>query len=452
MILKRKAYEQLLSWKNESNGSRAILIEGARRIGKSTIVEEFAKNEYKSYILIDFANVSTIVIEAFEKHQNNFDELFMLLSLEYGVKLYKRESVIIFDEVQLYPQARQLIKYLVADGRYDYIETGSLISIKENVQNILIPSEERKLKMYPLDFEEFCWCFGEDILADYIKKCFKERMPLEDGMHDRAMLLFKQYMLIGGMPKSVIAFIEGTRDFDSADREKRDILNLYRDDILKISNRYRSKVLAIFEQIPGFLSKHEKRVILSNIVQGSTIDQYTDTFFWLGNSMICNECFLTRDPNIGLALNEDRSYIKCYMSDTGLLVSHAFDENSLSDSELYKQIIQDKLSVNEGMLYENAISQMLVANGHKLYFYTHYNSEKRRNDIEIDFIISNNNKLKYKIYPIEVKSTKKYSIASLERFKEKYSSRIGECYVVHPKNLSTKDGITYLPAYMAMCL
>lgn len=452
MILKRKAYEQLLSWKNESNGSRAMLIEGARRIGKSTIVEEFAKNEYKSYILIDFANVSTIVIEAFEKHQNNFDELFMLLSLEYGVKLYKRESVIIFDEVQLYPQARQLIKYLVADGRYDYIETGSLISIKENVQNILIPSEERKLKMYPLDFEEFCWCFGEDILADYIKKCFKERKPLEDGMHDRAMLLFKQYMLIGGMPKSVIAFIEGTRDFDSADREKRDILNLYRDDILKISNRYRSKVLAIFEQIPGFLSKHEKRVILSNIVQGSTIDQYTDTFFWLGNSMICNECFLTRDPNIGLALNEDRSYIKCYMSDTGLLVSHAFDENSLSDSELYKQIIQDKLSVNEGMLYENAISQMLVANGHKLYFYTHYNSEKRRNDIEIDFIISNNNKLKYKIYPIEVKSTKKYSIASLERFKEKYSSRIGECYVVHPKNLSTKDGITYLPAYMAMCL
>ncbi len=452
MILKRKAYDQLLSWKNETNGSRAILVEGARRIGKSTIVEEFAKNEYRSYILIDFANVSHTVIEAFEQHKNSFDELFMLLSLEYGVKLYKRESVIIFDEVQLYPQARQLIKYLVADGRYDYIETGSLISIKENVQNILIPSEERKLKMYPLDFEEFCWCFKENILVDYIKKCFKERKPLENGLHDKAMLLFKQYMLIGGMPKSVIAFIEGTRDFDLADREKRDILNLYRDDILKISSRCRSKVLAIFEQLPGFLSKHEKRVILSNIAQGSTIDQYSETFFWLGNSMICNECFLTRDPNIGLALNEDRSYIKCYMGDTGLLVSHAFDENSLIDSELYKQIIQDKLSVNEGMLYENAISQMLVANGHKLYFYTHYNHEKRRNDIEIDFIISNNNKLKYKIYPIEVKSTKKYSISSLERFKEKYSSRIGECYVIHPKNLSTKDGITYLPAYMAMCL
>lgn len=452
MVLKRKAYEQLLSWKNECNGSRAILVEGARRIGKSTIVEEFAKNEYKSYILIDFAKVSNTVIDAFEKHKNNFDELFMILSLEYGIKLFKRESVIIFDEVQLYPEARQLIKYLVADGRYDYIETGSLISIKENVQNILIPSEERKLKMYPLDFEEFCWCFGEDILIDYINKCFEEKKPLEDGLHNKAMLLFKQYMLIGGMPKSVIAFIEGSRDFDASDREKRDILNLYRDDILKINTRYRSKVLSIFEQLPGFLSKHEKRVVLNKIAEGSTIDQYTDTFFWLGNSMICNECFLTRDPNIGLALNEDRSYIKCYMGDTGLLVSHAFEEKSLADSELYRQIINDKLSLNEGMLYENAIAQMLTAKGHKLYFYTHYNEEKHRNDIEIDFIISNNNKLKYKIYPIEVKSTKKYSITSLERFKEKYSSRIGGCYVIHPKNLSVKDGITYLPAYMAMCL
>ena len=452
MVLKRKAYDKLLAWKNECNGSRAILVEGARRIGKSTIVEEFANNEYKSYILIDFAKVSDTVIDAFEKHKNNFDELFMILSLEYGIKLFKRESAIIFDEVQLYPQARQLIKYLVADGRYDYIETGSLISIKENVQNILIPSEERKLKMYPLDFEEFCWCFGEEILIDYIKKCFEEKKALDEGLHNKAMFLFKQYMLVGGMPKSIIAFLEGTRDFDAADSEKRDILNLYRDDILKINTRYRSKVLSIFEQLPGFLSKHEKRVILSKIVQGSTIDQYADTFFWLGNSMICNECFLTRDPNVGLALNEDRSYIKCYMGDTGLLVSHAFDENSLADSELYRQIINDKLSLNEGMLYENAIAQMLTSNGHKLYFYTHYNEEKRKNDIEIDFIISNNNKLKYKIYPIEVKSTKKYSITSLERFREKYSSRIGGCYVIHPKNLSVKDGITYLPAYMAMCL
>lgn len=452
MILKRKAYAQLLSWKEECKGSRAVLIEGARRIGKSTIVEEFAKNEYRSYILIDFANVSSNVIDAFEKYRDRLDELFMILSLEYGKKLYHRESVIVFDEVQKYPPARQLIKYLVADGRYDYIETGSLISIKENVQDIVIPSEERKLKMYPLDFEEFCTAFGEEILIEYIRKCFNERTPLERGLHEKAMLLFKQYMLIGGMPKSVIAYLEGNRDFEAADREKRDIIDLYRDDILKINNRYRSKVLAIFDQLPGFLSKHEKRIVLSNITKGSSIDQYTDTFFWLGNSMICNECFLTNDPNVGLALNEDRSYIKCYMGDTGLLLSHSFDENSLSDSEMYKQIIGDKLSMNEGMLYENAIAQMLVANGHKLYFYTHYNEEKHRNDIEIDFIISNNSKLKYKIYPIEVKSTKKYSIASLEHFREKFGSRIGECYVVHPKNLQSGDGILYIPAYMVICL
>lgn len=452
MVLKRKAYDKLLEWKEECNGSRAILVEGARRIGKSTIVEEFAKNEYKSYILIDFAKASDAVINAFEKYKNNFDELFMILSLEYGIKLFERESVIIFDEVQLYPKARQLIKYLVADGRYDYIETGSLISIKENVQNILIPSEERKLKMYPLDFEEFCWCFGEALLIDYIKKCFGEKKPLDDALHEKAMLLFKQYMLVGGMPKSIIAFLEGTRDFKGADREKRDILSLYRDDIMKISTRYRSKVLSIFEQIPGFLSKHEKRVILSNIVQGSTIDQYADTFFWLGNSMICNECFLTKDPNIGLALNEDRSYIKCYMGDTGLLVSHAFDENSLADSELYRQIINDKLSINEGMLYENVIAQMLVSSGHKLYFYTHYNNEKHRNDIEIDFIISNGSKTKPRIYPIEVKSGKKYTTKSLERFTEKFSNRVGEAYVIHPKNLFVKNNIIYLPAYMTFCL
>ncbi len=452
MILKRKMYAKLLAWKKECNGSRALLIEGARRIGKSTIVKEFAKNEYRTSIIIDFANASSAVKDIFEKYKNKLDEFFMLLSLEYNTKLYERESVIVFDEVQRYPQAREFIKYLVADGRYDYIETGSLISIKENVQNIVIPSEERSIKMYPLDFEEFCIAFEEEMLIEYIQKCFKERKPLERNLHDRAMLLFKQYMLIGGMPQSVIAYLNGNRDFEAADVEKRDIIKLYRDDILKINATYKSKVLSIFDQLPGFLSKHEKRVILSSVVQGSTIDQYSDTFFWLGNSMICNECFLTRDPNVGLSLNEDRTFIKCYMGDTGLLTSHAFDENSLSDAELYKQIIGDKLSMNEGMLYENAIAQMLVANGHKLYFYTQFNEEKHRNDIEIDFIISNNSKLKYKIFPIEVKSTKRYKTTSLERFKEKFGSRIGECYVIHPKNLSVADGIVYLPAYMAMCL
>ena len=376
----------------------------------------------------------------------------MLLSLDMNVKLYERESVIVFDEVQKFPAARELIKYLVADGRYDYIETGSLISIKENVKNIVIPSEERAIKMYPLDFGEFCWAFGEKMIIEYIKKCFVDKKPLEQSLHAKAMLLFKQYMIIGGMPQSVIAYVNGNRDFEAADREKRDILKLYRDDILKINDRYKTKVLAIFDQIPGFLSKHEKRVTLRNLVEGTTLDQYADTFFWLGNSMICNECFSTNDPNIGLSLYEDTTFIKCYMGDTGLLVSHAFDENLIADSELYKQIIGDKLSLNEGMLYENVIAQMLVSNGHKLFFYNHYDSEKHRNDIEVDFIISNNSKLKYKIYPIEVKSTKKYTTTSLERFKDKFNERIGVCYVIHPKNLVVSDDIIYIPAYMTICL
>ncbi|MDF2989259.1 MAG: putative ATPase superfamily [Eubacterium sp.] len=452
MVYKRKIYSKLLKWKEESNGARALLVEGARRIGKSTIVEEFAKNEYRSYLLIDFAKATDQVLDYFKNNKGNLNELFMLLSVEYGVKLYNRESIIIFDEVQRFPTARELIKYLVADGRYDYIETGSLISIKENVQNIVIPSEERKLKMYPMDFEEFCLAFGEEILSDYIKQCFDNRQALSDGLHRKAMLLFKQYMLIGGMPQAVDAYLQGNYDFEAADAAKRDIIELYRDDILKITDRYRSKVLSIFDQIPGFLSKHEKRVILSNIVDGSTIDQYSDTFFWLGNSMICNECFLTKDPNVGLSLNEERSYIKCYMGDTGLLISHAFDENELVDDQLYQQIMRDKLSINQGMLFENTIAQMLVANGHKLYFYTHYSEEKHRNDIEIDFIISNNSKLKYKIYPIEVKSSKRYTTTSLVRFREKYNNRIGESYIIHPKEFKIEDGIICIPPYMTMCI
>jgi len=263
---------------------------------------------------------------------------------------------------------------------------------------------------------------------------------------------YKQYMLMGGMPQSVIAFLESRKDFDKADIEKRDILALYRSEILKISGKYRSKVLTIFDQIPGLLSQHEKRVVFNDISAGSKAEHYEETFFWLSDSMISNECFLCNDPNVGLSINENRSYVKCYLGDTGLLVSHAFDENELLEDEVYKQILGDKLNMNEGMLYENAIAQMLTANGHKLYFYTQYNIEKHRNDIEIDFLISNNSKLKYKMFPIEVKSGKKYSIESLKRFKEKYKARIGECYVIHPRNLSFKDDIVCIPLYMTISI
>ena len=452
MILKRKIYNKLLDWKNGCRGTKAIMVEGARRIGKSTIVEEFAKQEYESYILIDFAKKDKVVEEYFNQYLNKLDDLFMLLSAYYGVNLVTRKSVLIFDEVQMFPQARAAIKYLVADGRYDYIETGSLISIKENVKDIVIPSEERSITMYPLDFEEFAWALGEEQLLNYIKSCFEKRESLERGMHNKAMMLFKQYILVGGMPKPVIIYIENKKNFSLVDTEKRDILKLYRNDIMKIKSQYRGKVLAIFDQIPRLLSQHEKRVVFKNIQEGSYADQYSETFFWLSDSMISNECFLCNDPNVGLSINEQRTYVKCYLGDTGLLLSHAFDENELLESEVYAQILNDKLSINEGMLYENVIAQMLVANGYKLYFYTHYSREKHRNDIEVDFIISNNSKLKYKMYPIEVKSGKKYTTASLDRFNEKYKSRIGESYIIHPRNLVMKDRIVCIPAYMTFCL
>ena len=368
MILKRKIYKKLLEWKNECQGKKALLIEGARRIGKSTICEEFGKNEYESYLLIDFAKKDKEVEMYFERYLNDLDTFFMLLQTHFGTKLTERNSLIIFDEVQMFPQARAAIKYLVADGRYDYIETGSLISIRENVKNIVIPSEERNINMYPLDFEEFAIALEEDLLVEYIKKCFEKREPLERSMHNQAMLLFHQYMLVGGMPMPVVSFIENKKDFTEADKEKRDILKLYREDIMKIDMRYRSKVLAIYDQIPGFLSQHEKRVVFKKLQDGSYADQYEETFFWLSDSMISNECFLCNDPNVGLSLNETRSYVKCYMGDTGLLVSHAFDENELLEDEVYKQILAGKLQINEGMLYENAIAQMLVANGHCLLY------------------------------------------------------------------------------------
>ncbi|MCR4673246.1 MAG: AAA family ATPase [Lachnospiraceae bacterium] len=452
MIFKRKIYSKLLDWKKECHGTKALLIEGARRIGKSTICEEFGKNEYSSYLIIDFAKRDDDVKEYFRRYLNDLNTFFMLLGTHYGIKLHNRDTLIIFDEVQKFPEAREAIKYLVADGRYDYIETGSLISIKENVKDIVIPSEERSIKMYPMDFEEFAWALGEEQLVEYIKNCFQKKEPLERSIHNKAMMVFKQYMLVGGMPKPVVLFVTGGKDFSQVDAEKREILNLYRNDIMKIHSQYRSKVLAIFDQIPGLLSKHVKRVVFKDIQEGSFSDQYSDAFFWLDDSMICNECFLTNDPQAGLSINEERTYVKCYMGDTGLLLSHAFDENELLEDAVYSQILNDRLSLNEGMLYENVIAQMLVANGHKLYFYTHYSREKHRNDMEIDFIISNNSKLKYRMFPVEVKSGNRYTAASLIRFNGIYKNRIGESYIVHPRNLIVKEDIICIPPYMVMCM
>lgn len=452
MIFNRKIYNKLLDWKIKTAGTKALLIEGARRIGKSTIAKEFGENEYKSVLMIDFNTASETVINAFSNYMNDLDSFFMILSAEYNVALHERNSLIILDEIQQCPKARQAIKYLVADGRFDYIETGSLISIKEKVSEITIPSEERKISMYPMDFEEFGWAMGETALISYIRKCFEEKKPLEPGLHAKAMMLFRQYMIVGGMPKPLDVYINSGRNFEAADIEKRDILQLYRNDIMKIKSGYRSNVLAIFDQIPAFLSKAERRVTMNSLEKGATFPKYHDTFFWLADSMIVNQCFNCLDPNVGLSLNEDRTYVKCYMGDTGLLISHTFDENEISEAQLYKELLLGKLSINEGMFYENVVSQMLVAAGHKLFFYTRYNTEKHRNDIEIDFLISNASKLKYKIFPIEVKSKEKYSTTSLNRFCEIFHNRIGLNYVIHPKNLKVETDRVFIPAYMTFCL
>lgn len=447
MEIKRKIYDKIVEWKQSCNGSRALLIEGARRIGKSTVAEEIGKNEYKSYVLIDFNHVSKKILDNFNDLYH-LDVFFQTISLEYNVRLYKRESLIIFDEIQKFPQARQAIKYLVADGRYDYIETGSLISIKESVENITIPSEERKIRMYPVDFEEFMIYMKEELLLEYIKECFEKKKPLEEGLHKRAMHLFKEYMLVGGMPQAVVAFAKNGRDFVEADMVKRDILNLYRDDIKKAARRYNSRVSAIFENIPAYLSTHEKKVVLREIEEGATFDKYDEPLFWLEDSMICNLCYKCNDPNVGFALNKNDSAVKCYMGDTGLLVSLAFSENQLMEEQLYRQIMNDRLSLNEGMLYENAIAQMITAKERKLYFYTRYSEEKHRNDIEIDFLLSNESKLKFKVFPLEVKSAKNYTTTSLNKFKELFGKKIAAQYIIHPKNLAVDGEIIKIPPYM----
>ena len=450
-MIKRKIYDKILNWKETANGSKALLIEGARRIGKSTVAEEFGKNEYRSYVLIDFNKASKKIFDLFD-NLNELDVFFQTISLEYNTRLYNRESLIIFDEIQKYPKAREAIKYLVADGRYDYIETGSLISIKENVEGITIPSEERKLKMYPVDFEEFMRYMGEELLIEYIRECYQKKVPLDQSQHKKAMHLFKEYILVGGMPQSIVAFKNNARDFYAADIEKRDILNLYRDDIRKAARRYNSKVSAIFENIPGYLSTHEKKIVLSEIEPGASFDRYDEPLFWLDDSMICNLCYKCNDPNVGLALNKNESAVKCYMGDTGLLVSLAFAENEITEQKVFANIMDGKLSLNEGMLYENVIAQIITAKGKKLYFYTRYNEEKHRNGIEIDFLLSNDSKTNYRVNPVEVKSSKNYSVVSIGKFTNIFKRKVDNPMIVHPKNLVEADGVLRIPAYMfALC-
>lgn len=446
-MLKRKIYHELVAWKTKSNGTTAMMIDGARRVGKSYIVEAFAKTQYKSYIMIDFGNTPQDVLDIFANDSADLDMFFAKLSSFFRTPLYMRESLIIFDEVQQYPRARQLIKYLVADGRYDYIETGSLIRLKKNVQDIIIPSEEDHMEMFPLDFEEFLWAMGDETTYPLIRKCFESKTPLGAPLHRKIMNDFRQYLIVGGMPQSVLAYLNG-KDFEASDVAKRRILRLYREDVAKFAEGYEDKVFAVFDNIPGQLSKKEKKYKLSSLGKQARFRSFESSLVWLNEAMVVNACFNATDPNVGLALSADNTTQKCYMADTGLLVTHTFKDRNYTDNELYRAILFDKLNINEGMIVENAVAQMLRLHRERLYFYSRSDSQNRENHMEIDFLITEGKK----IAPIEVKSGNYRSHASLDKFRRHFTSVIGDSYILYTKDVMIKDGIIHLPLYMAELL
>ena len=443
-MLKRKIYSELVAWKTHSHGTTALMIDGARRVGKSFIAEEFAKREYRSYILIDFGQAPNDILDLFADDSADLDLFFAKLAAFYSTVLYRRESLIILDEVQQYPRARQLIKYLVADGRFDYLETGSLIRLKKNAQDIIIPSEEDHIEMFPLDFEEFLWAMGDEATYPLIKHCFETKKPLGAVLHRKIMNDFRQYILVGGMPQSVIAYLDG-KDFEASDAAKRRILNLYREDAAKFAEGYEDKVFAIFDSIPGQLSRKEKKYKLSSLGKQARFRTYEDSFVWLNEAMVVNTCFNATDPHIGLALSADNATQKCYMADTGLLVTHTFHDGKYMDNELYRAILFDKLNINEGMLMENIVAQLLRLKRPRLYFYSRCDNLHRENNMEIDFLIAEGKK----ISPIEVKSGNYRSHSSLDKFRRHFSSAIGNSYILYTKDVMIKDGIIHLPFYMA---
>lgn len=449
--LKRKIYQQLLDWKVQRHGEVALLIEGARRIGKSYIVEEFGRNEYESYILIDFNKAPQMVRDWFDRYLEDLDTLFLYLSQHYKVKLHERKSLIILDEIQLCPRARAAIKFLVADGRYDYIETGSLVSIKKNTQDIVIPSEERCISMYPMDFEEFLWATGNDMLMDLIRKMYTERKPMGQAFHRQAMDAFRLYMIVGGMPQAVKKYVE-TSDFDAVDAAKRDVLAIYRNDIFHYAGELADKVVSVFDQIPAQLSKHEKKFRLAALKPGAKYRDWDDVFFWLKDARVVNICYNSTEPNIGLKMNEDRTTLKCYMNDTGLLISHAFDEKGIVSAEIYQKLLFGKLEVNEGMLIENVVAQMLTAGGNSLYFFSK-SSTVAEERMEIDFLLQKGKVTsRHNIRPLEVKSGKNYTLSSLTKCMRKFGEHTTTPTVIHVADYKMENGITFLPIYMTPLL
>ena len=439
-MFKRKIYDKLLEWKKDSDGKTALLIEGARRIGKSTVVEEFAKNEYESYILIDFSIAPKAVLELFEDISDlNF--LFLQLQLQFRVDLTERKSLIIFDEVQKCPLARQAIKHLVKDHRYDYIETGSLISIKKNVQNIVIPSEERRINMYPMDYEEFLWAIGDNTSYNIIRKFYEMGRPVGQQLNRKLLRDFRLYMLVGGMPQAVQEYIN-TNNFRLVDAVKRDILNLYEDDFKKIDPTGRISML--FDSIPAQLNKNASRYQVSSVLSKNTrADDILTLIAEMADSKTVLVSYHANDPNVGLSSNKDLSKFKMFVCDTGLFTTLMFKDKDFTENEIYEKLLGDKLSANLGYLYENVVAQILAANGNELFYYTFLKVPSRHN-YEIDFLLARKNK----ICPIEVKSSGFKAHASLDHFIEKYSSRILKKYLAYTKDYAQENSIIYLPVYM----
>ena len=447
MEFERKFYQKMLDWKERMADRYALLVEGARRVGKTHLVTRFAKNEYETFVYIDFSLKNKITKEskrAFEE-ESSIEDTIGRLALIQGVRLIPGRTCFIFDEVQRYPTAREAIKSLMAFGKYHYIETGSLLGIKENVEDIVIPSEEHSQKLYPLDFEEFLDALGEDVLKEKIREAYAERRALPDYLHEKAMKLYRAYMVVGGMPQSVEAYLEGReRKLESSEIAKREILELYQKDIGKYAKGYAAKVRAVFRNIPGALNSREKKFHLSDISANARMRRYENAFLWLADAMVANIAYNSTNPDVGLEMSLESSLFKCYSHDTGLLLTQAMSGTGDVDGRLLRGVLYDNLGINEGMFFENAVAQALAAQGVDLLFHSVKDAQRPERTMEIDFLFRNG----IKICPVEVKSSRFREHVSLDRFIAAYAKRLGTRYVVTASSYFSENGIEYLPVYM----
>ncbi len=441
-VFKRKIYEKLLRWKEQRKGATALLIEGARRVGKSTIVKQFAQSEYKSYILIDFNNTTQAIRDLFDD-LTDMNMFFMLLQQQTHVKLYERDSLIIFDEVQKFPIARQAIKYLVADGRYDFIETGSLISIKKNTKDITIPSEETRISMYPMDYDEFRWALADEVTPDLLPQFYQKGIPL-GPTHRKAMRDFRLYMLVGGMPQAVNAYLD-TNNLSDVDQVKRDIIKLYLDDFRKIDPT--GRVEKLFLNIPAQLSNNVSRYMPYQAIGEVKGDKMLEFLNDLEDSKTVLMCYRCNDPNVGMSLTQDQERYKMFLADTGLFVTLAFWDKDVTENIIYSKLLNDKLQTNLGYIYENIVAQTIVATGQKLFYYT-FPSEDGKRLYEVDFLLSKESKL----WPLEVKSSGYKTHQSLDEFCSKYPSRVSKRFLITTKDYEQQQQTTILPVYMTSLL